>query len=113
TQRKEHAFWLYTESFRSVEKDGISLEINSKHIKNVELWLINDRGYIVSYTDTSLRGPSEFTRGRAGVSLTIPPFNGDLHALIRTSASGPAKISVQVWNSDALARATNRYNTNG
>jgi diguanylate cyclase (GGDEF)-like protein len=113
TQRKEHPFWLLTDYFRPIDKDGLSLEINSKHIKVVELWLINEEGYIVSYADSSANNISGFTRDRAGVSLIVPPFSGELRALMRVRASGPAKISVQLWNSDVLAKATNRFNANG
>jgi diguanylate cyclase (GGDEF)-like protein len=113
TQRKEYPFWLLTDTFRAIDKDGMALEINSKHIRSAELWLINEHGYIVSYSATGSNGISGFTRDRAGVSLSIPPIDGDLRALVRTSASGPAKITVQLWNSEALSKATNRYNTNG
>lgn len=113
TQRKEHPFWLLTDAFRALDKDGIALEINSKHIRSVELWLLNEHGYIVSYTDSESHGISGFSRDRAGVSLAVPQITGELRALIRARASGPAKIGVQIWNSAALAKATNRYNING
>lgn len=113
TRRKEHAFWLYTESFQFANEEGITFEISSRHIISADLWLIDDHGDVVSYSSTASTGALALTRGRAGFSLTIPPFDGDLRALIKVNASGPAKIGIQLWNSAEFTEATNRYNAHG
>lgn len=103
TELSIRPFWLLLKAQAPEQGVPWAIEFPSRHASDVECW---DRD-----TDVRLgratRGDEDglLKRSRGGFALNLPASRQQAAVLCRASFRGPAKLTAQVWNADALALA--------
>ncbi len=115
TNRAEFPFFLYVNTPAGEWVPGHVLEIPSKHVQRIELWLLGDNGRELSYDIADRKSDGKtLTQSGSGFAYAIPGMNNDIHAiLIKLSAVGPASLSLRKWTKGDYQTNKARYDRIG
>lgn len=97
THRSEAPFWLLSENISASGEQPIALELPSRHIQSVEYWIFNDSDRLLGSgkADRSQHSPDAVRRIRAGFAILLPQGERNVRVMLRTSASGPARLALK------------------
>lgn len=110
TRRSEAPFWLITKATLPVKDSPANFELPSRHIQTLQYWVLDDRATVIDSgnIDRLGEGNGSVKRAKAGFSIPIPSEVAPVRLLARVTATGPARLSVQVVETPALENS-NRY----
>ena len=106
----ETPFWFTFIAKPGGSKQGVSVELPSRHTMEASCWSTQPLRYLGSSDRVTNTGSMDSTK--AGFSLALGQLTSDQQLLCRAVSVGPARLSVIQWPADQLLVATEEFHRN-
>jgi diguanylate cyclase (GGDEF)-like protein len=110
TNRSESPFWLLTEPTSPSREVGSKFELPSRHIQSLRFWIYDENDTLLDsgQIDRQHESGGSASHAKAGFAISLPQHASPVRLLVRVLATGPARLSIQKVDSQALD-ASNQY----
>ena len=103
----KNPFWFLVEVPKNIEAKGVIMDFPSRHASSMVCWNAESH-VLLGQADRKKTGGLIFA-SRAGFAIAVSQLKGVSQLLCRGEFRGPAKISVALWEQQALANAQKFY----
>ncbi len=110
TQLSENPFWFTFKIPKEVEHNSLTVEFPSRHAVDIACWDASTQRQLGAGNRKSTSG--EISMIKTGFSLALNPVLKDSQVICRTSAVGPARLSVLLWRTDDLQSSEHEFYRN-
>jgi diguanylate cyclase (GGDEF)-like protein len=114
TNRVERPFWVLSQPVPGRLHESRAFFLPSRHAQRLSAWILDQSGEVVAYGSAE-RGeaPTGVRQSRAGFTIEIPASASAASLLVRVESSGPARLSVEHWDTAELELASRQFDQAG